>query len=68
LFLGDDTDGYSCPQARADAVLYRVVTLTGYTERELEDCSADFIARLLRADGPYHEAARIQQERAARPG
>ena len=47
-----------------DAILYRVVKLTGYTEDQLEQASADFIARLLRADDAYQEAHAIVQERA----
>jgi hypothetical protein len=59
-------DGYTCSQARADAYLYKVVKITGYTQADLEQTDAEFIARLMRADGPYQEAQHTLNQRAAK--
>jgi len=67
LFLGDrsqeDDEGNEfagpqyCPQALADVAFYRLVKLTHYTPRQLEEeVSAHDAMRLLRADGAWTRA------------
>lgn len=79
LFLGDrsveDDDGNEfagpqyCGQALADVSFYRLVKLTHYTPRQLEDeVSAQDAMRLLRADGAWSRAEAEDMRRKAPKG
>ncbi len=58
IFLNDDTPAHFGPRAHYEAMLYRVVEITGYTEREIEESSPAFIAAILRG----HEADQLAQK------
>jgi len=49
-----------CPQAQIDAQNYLVVSVTGYSEDELERTSPEFIASILRGREGYQKAEKEQ--------